>query len=615
MNKPVTISTGFSACPHDCPSTCALDVEIVEDGTIGRLRGAKENTYTDGVICEKVARYAERLYHPNRLLKPQKRAGAKGDGEWQDVGWDDALDEIANEFIKAEQTHGSETVWPYFYAGTMGLVQRDSIHRLRHAKRYSGQYDTICVNMAFSGFHAGTGAMRGVDPREMAQSDCIVIWGTNAAATQVNVMTHAQKARRNRGAKLVVIDVYKNATMKSADLGLILNPGTDGALACAVLHILFRDGFADRAYMDRYTDDPAGLEAHLADKTPQWAAEITGLSVEQITEFTHLIGKTPRTYLRLGYGFTRSRNGAINMHAALSVAAVLGCWQHQGGGAFHSNADIYQLDQGEIKGLEHLDPDIRQLDQSRIGAILVGEEDALNGGPPVTALLVQNTNPACVAPEQRKVISGLKRDDLFVAVHEQFMTETAKLADIVLPATMFLEHDDIYRGGGHQHILLGPKQVDGPPLCRSNHFIIEELANRLGVGDQAGFGKTENHLIDQMLKSSGRGSLEEITNERWVDCQVPFEEAHYLNGFAHPDRKFHFRVDWSKVAWNRPHESMGLQGPVNDAPQFPDHWTVIEEATPRHPFRMTTSPARTFLNSTFNRTPGSLKREGRPEVL
>jgi len=334
------VRLGHTACPHDCPSTCALEVEIGDDGRIGRVRGANNHSYTSGVICAKVARYAERLYHPDRLMHPLRRTGAKGAGQWQQISWDDALDEIAEAFVKAEARDGSEAIWPYFYAGTMGWVQRDSIERLRHAKRYSGFFSSICTNPAWTGFTMATGTLRGPDPREMGGTDCVVIWGTNAVSTQVNVMTHAIKSRKERGAKIVVVDIYDNPTMKQADMALIVKPGTDAALACAVMHIAFREGYADREYMAKYADDPAGLEAHLRTKTPEWAAAITGLSVDEIEAFARLVGITKKTYFRLGYGFTRQRNGAVAMHAAASIATVLGSWQYEGGGAFHSNSDI-----------------------------------------------------------------------------------------------------------------------------------------------------------------------------------------------------------------------------------------------------------------------------------
>jgi anaerobic selenocysteine-containing dehydrogenase len=607
---------GHTACPHDCPSTCALEVDLTEDGRIGRVRGAKDNSYTAGVICAKVARYSERLYHPDRLLTPKRRVGAKGAGQWQEISWDNALDEIASAFVKAEQAHGSEAIWPYFYAGTMGQVQRDSIERLRHAKKYSGFFGSICTNLAWSGYVMGTGTLRGPDPREMALSDCVVIWGTNAVATQVNVMTHAVAAKKNRGAKIVVIDVYDNPTMKQADMALILRPGTDAALACAAMHIAFRDGTADRAYMAKFADDPAGLEAHLKEKTPEWAAKITGLSVDEIEAFAKLVGETKKSYFRLGYGFTRSRNGAVSMHAALSLATVLGSWQYEGGGAFHSNSDIFKLNKSELMGTAYADPDIRMLDQSQIGRVLTGDAEALRHGGPVTAMLIQNTNPVNVAPEQRLVKQGFLRDDLFVAVHEHFMTETADLADIVLPATMFVEHDDIYRGGGQSHIVLGPKLVEPPETVRTNLFVIEELAKRLGVADHAGFGLSEREHIDRMLAASGKPDFATFEAEKWLDCQPPFEDAHYLKGFAHPDGKFRFKPDWTGTpAPNKPPAVLGSFGPVAQLPVFPDQVDVIEVTDAEHPFRLATSPARNFLNSTFAETKTSRDKEGRPEVM
>jgi anaerobic selenocysteine-containing dehydrogenase len=619
MNQPSprsNIKIGHSACPHDCPSTCALDVELLDERTIGRVRGAKDNSYTAGVICAKVARYAERVHHPDRLKHPLIRAGRKGDGEWKQASWEAALDLIAERFIKAEQTYGSETVWPYYYAGTMGLVQRDSINRLRYAKRYSNQFDSFCTNMAWTGYFAGTGSLTGPDPREMAKADVVVIWGTNAAATQVNVMTHAVRARKDRGAKIVVIDIYANATVRQADMGIVLKPGTDGAFACAVMHVLFRDGLADWDYLNRYTDDPKGLEAHLETRTPEWAAEITGLSVEEIEAFAHLVGQTKRTYFRLGYGFTRQRNGAVNMHAAASIACVTGAFLHEGGGAFHSNSGIFKMDKREIEGSAMQDKSLRFLDQSKIGRILTGDSEALYGGPPVTAMLIQNTNPMNVTPEQRLVRQGFAREDLFVAVHEPFMTDTAKMADVLLPATTFLEHDDIYRGGGQQHVVLGPKLIEPLADARPNVFVINELAERLGVAHLPGFNVDERTLIDNMNANSALPHFDDLKEKRFVDLQPPFEEAHYINGFQWPDGKFRFRPDWTgSPSPNKPPEVMGLQGPHHSIPEFPDYWNVIEAVDAEHPFRLATSPAHNFLNSTFAETPTSLTKEIRPELL
>jgi anaerobic selenocysteine-containing dehydrogenase len=425
------------------------------------------------------------------------------------------------------------------------------------------------------------------------------------------VMTHALKARKERGAKIACVDIYNTGTMKQADVKVLIRPGTDGALACAIMHILFRDGYADWPYLDALTDCPKEFEAHLRTKTPEWAAKICDLPVAEIEAFAKLIGETKRTFFRLGYGFSRSRNGAVNMHAVSCIPAVTGAWKYEGGGALHSNSGIYKWNKKMIEGTDAKTSGLRIIDQSRIGPALLGNPSDLAGGPPVKAMLIQNTNPASVAPDQTKVKQGLAREDLFVCVHEQFMTETAKYADIVLPATMFLEHDDVYQGGGHQHIMFGRKLVDAPGECRSNHDVLCDLAKRLGA-EHEGFNMTPRELIDWTLQHSRRPDLEKLDEDNWIDVQPDFETAHNLKGFGHADGKFRFKPDWAKAAFTSP---LGALGPVEDMPMFPDYWNAIEEANAEYPFRLATSPARTFLNSSFNETPSSLKREGRPTLF
>jgi anaerobic selenocysteine-containing dehydrogenase len=608
MNKHAGLSIRHSTCPHDCPSACALDVEVIDGKSIGRVRGSKLQTYTAGVVCAKVARYAERIHHPDRLMYPMRRTGPKGSGQFARISWDEALDEIAARFNEAERAFGSEAVWPYYYAGTMGLVMRDGLNRLTHVKKYSRFYSTICANIARIGFAIGTGKIAGVDPREMGVSDLIVIWGTNAVNTQVNVMTHASRAKKERGARIAAVDVYNNETVKQADIKIILRPGTDGAFACGVMHVLFREGLADRAYLEKYTDCPAELEAHLQSRSPEWASAICGVPVSEIEAFAHAVGETERTFFRLGYGFSRSRNGAAQMHAALCIPAVTGAWQYEGGGAFFNNAAIWHFDESIIEGHDAIDQNVRLLDQSKIGRVLTGDAEALRGGGPVKAMLIQNTNPMAVAPEQALVRQGFAREDLFVAVHEQFMTETAQMADIVLPATMFMEHDDLYYGGGHQHISVGPKLIDPPGECWSNHQVLQALALRLGA-THPGFTMTPRQLIDATLKKSSHGDIEKLEADLWRDLQPDFRTSHYLDGFAHADKKFHFKADWAHPPFGK------VMGAVEKMPQLPDHWAIIEEADAAHPFRLATSPARSFLNTTFNETPSSQAREGRASVM
>ena len=608
MNQHARIEIRHSTCPHDCPSACALDVEVVGGQSIGRIRGSKKQTYTAGVVCAKVARYAERIHHPERVTFPMRRIGSKGSGQFARISWDEALDEIAARFDQAEREFGAQSVWPYYYAGTMGVVMRDGINRLAHVKKYSRYYSTICANIARIGFAIGTGKIAGVDPREMGVSDLVVIWGTNPVNTQVNVMTHASRAKKERGARIAAVDVYNNDTMKQADIKIILRPGTDGAFACGVMHVLFREGFADRAYMEKYTDCPAELEAHLKTRTPEWASAICGVPVAEIEAFARAVGETKRTFFRLGYGFTRSRNGAAQMHAALCIPGVTGAWQYEGGGAFFNNHALWRFNESIVEGHDVIDRTTRVLDQSKIGRILTGDAEALQGGGPVKAMLIQNTNPVTVAPEQNLVRKGFTREDLFMVVHEQFMTETAQMADIVLPATMFMEHDDLYYGGGHQYISVGAKLIDPPGECRSNHEVLQGLARRLKIS-HPGFEMTARELIDATLKLSGHGDIAGLEADIWRDLQPDFRTSHYLDGFAHADRKFHFKADWA-------HPPFGLKmGDIDKMPGLPDHWRVIEEADEAHPFRLATSPSRSFLNTTFNETPSSQSREGKASVM
>ena len=490
----------------------------------------------------------------------------------------------------------------------MGLVQRYGIERLRHTMRYSRQHSTICMTTAqeiwLEGRCIGRFARRPTRGR-WRRAELIVVWGGNPVSTQVNVMTHVTRARKERGAPFVVIDPYRTPTAAAADLHLALRPGTDSALACAVMHVAFRDGQADRAFMAAHTDVPERLEAHLASRGPAWASAITGLSVDEIEHFAALYNGVPRAFIRIGYGFARSRNGSVSMHAVTCLPAVTGKWGTRGAGAFWNNrgTGIYHWDKTLIEGTDALDPSIRMMDMSRIGAVLTGDRTELRDGPPVHALFIQNTNPVTVAPDSARVRRGFLREDLVTVVHEQFMTETARLADIVLPATMFLEHDDLYGGGGHTFLQVGPKLIEPPGECRSNHEVIQGLALRLGARHR-GFDMTAMQLVDATLRASGWPGAQEVIARRWIDAADSFERSHFQDGFGWPDRRFRFAPDWA-----------GLGPRSEGMPALPDHWAATDAATTDRPFRLVAAPARNFLNTTFTETPTSRKREGRPMAL
>ena len=601
----MTLGTAFSVCPHDCASACALDVELESPRRIGRVRGSNDNSYTAGVVCAKVARYAERVHHPGRLTRPLRRRGTRSPSatlrDFEPISWDEALDAVAEALDQAAGTHGRETVWLYNYAGTMGKIQRDAIVGLRNAMGYSRQHNTICSSIMLAGMEAGVGAQRGCDPREFAESDLIVVWGSNPAYTQVNLMTHIGRARRSRGARLVVVDPCRTATARAADMHLQPRPGTDAALACAAMHVLFRDGHADRGYMAAYTDDPDALEAHLRTRTPAWAEAITGVPAREIEAFARDYGTIERAIIRLGYGFSRSRNGASGLHAVSCLPAVRGAWKHRGGGLYGSIGQTFDLDTRIVTGVE--DPEVRRLDMSRLGPVLTGDADALGDGPPVTAMLVQSSNPAVVAPASGLVRQGMMRDDLFLCVHEQFLTDTARLADIVLPATTFLEHDDLYASYGQTYLQLGPKIIDPVGEARSNLDMLAALGRRLGA-PHPGFGKTAWELIDEILRASGHCGADEFRERRLIDVAPAFEKAHFLDGFPQPDGRFRFRADWE------------AQGPDHEElPALPDYAPLIDEPDEDRPYRLVTSPSRHYLNSSFTETETSVAAERRPEIM
>ena len=590
-----------SACPHDCPSTCTLDIEH-DNKSIFKINGNKENSYTKGVICAKVSRYRERTHNKNRLLYPLKRIGEKGSNKFQRISWDEALTTVSKKLLKIKNDYGSESIWPYYYAGTMGLLQRDSINRFRHEFDFSGQYSTICNTLPQAGWMAGVGSLMGPDPREVKYSKVIVMWGGNPASTQVNFMKHVQNARKKNNAFLIVIDPYLTKTAKIADLHIKLRPGTDGALACGIMKHLIENKKIDENYLEQYAKGLSKLKTHLLKKDKNWASNISGVSYEKIITLSNLLSKTKKVFFRLGYGFTRQRNGSFNMHAVICIPTLLGAWKELGGGAFYNNGGIYNINKNLIEGLNFKNENIRMLDQSRIGPILNGNKSALKNGVAVKALFIQNTNPLVVAPETVLVRKGFQRKDLFVCVHEQFLTETAKYADIVLPATSFVEHNDIYIAGGHQHLTYGPKIIKELGECWSNNRLINELSKKMGSVKKE-FSFSEEEFIDKTLKLSNLGSLKELKIKKFIDLQPEFNTSHFINGFGHKDKKFHLAAEWkiNNKTFNKQFE-------------LPDHYDLIEKSSKKFPFKLVTAPAHNFLNSSFTETDASKSIEKKPKI-
>ncbi len=589
-----------SVCPHDCPSACALEVEKETETRIGAIYGSQRNSFTDGVVCTKVATYAERVHHPDRLTVPLRRVGEKGAGRFEPLAWSDALDAIAEHFVQAEQTYDKTSIWPYSYYGTMGLVQGKALERFRHVGGYSSQKNTICSAMIREGWKAATGGTRGPDLLEIREADLILVWGGNPVHTHVNLMRHISWARKNRGAKLVVIDPYETPTAKLADMHLAPRPGTDTALALAVGHVMVREKYIDRPYLDQYADDPAGMIAHLEDKTPQWASQLTGVPAADIEALACLYGRTARAFIRLGWGFSRQRNGPMQVHAVATLPTLGGKWRHRGGGAQAISSGSFDgLDYGSFLGTSqpHDGPG-RFLDMSQLGRVLARDPQALRGGPPVLAMLVQNSNPADVCPDSQQVQAGLARSDVFLAVHEQFLTQTARFADIVLPATTFLEHDDIYDSYGHSWLQPSAACLAPTGETRENQWVVSQLAQRLGFGGEPCFQQTARQMIETFLKQNKLPNWKELTAQGGLNREQTFQESHFLNGFDHTDGKFHFWTPW------------------NGRPALPETGLAhLENPSDAYPFRLVTAPARFFLNSSFNNLASGQQREKRPTLL
>lgn len=585
-----------SVCPHDCPGACALEVEVEDGARVRRVRGAKSMPYTDGIICAKVSRYEERVHHPERVLRPLLRDGPKGSGRFRPVEWAEALDRVAEGFQAAAERHGPETVWPYWYAGTMGLVQRDGLVRLTRCLGYSQLQTTICSSIGKAGLMAGLGASVGTDARELPEAELIIVWGMNPIYTQVNVWAWIKKAR-DRGARLVVIDPHRTATAEKADWHFAPAPGTDDALACSVMQVILSEGLADRTFLAERTDFSADIESELSECTPEWAAEITGIPAESIRQLARLYASTKKSYIRVGYGFTRSRNGAHRLHVVSCLPSMTGAWRERGGGFLAASGGAFHVDKTLIEGTD-VPTSARRLDMSQIGRVLTGDDEALRRGPPVTAMIVQNSNPAVVAPEQNLVLEGLAREDLFLCVHEQFMTDTAKFADVVLPATTFLEHADVYTSYGHTFLQVAKPVLPPSGEAKSNHEVLQGLAERLGASHQA-FGMDTWTLIDETLRASGYPSADEVLAERWVDVADDARNVPLREQFPAPDGRFRFRPQWP-------------EGQAGSMPKGLGHWATNDT---RFPLRLIPGPARHFLNSTFTETASSQAKQVRPTVL
>ena len=508
-----------SVCPYDCPDACGLIVSVDNNKVIS-VRGDRAHAFTRGTLCPKMAHYEKVIHSPLRLKSPMKRVGKKGIGEDQytRISWDEALDAIVNNFKETIDTYGSESILRYSYAGTMGVIQSPAADYFFRCIGATDQDRGICSPAKQAGFRSVYGDTLAIKPQEAQHSDLIVLWGINATATDVHIL-HDVNIAKKKGARVWIIDTHKTYTFSQAHEHIYVKPGSDGALALGMLHIIHRDGLADIDFIKKHVQGYDELVKEvLLDFTPGKAAEICGVFVERMTEFAHAYAKSKAPFIRLGSGLSRYGNGAMTCRAINALPAVVGAWQYPGGGLLSSASGSKFIGKDVMQQAHVHAPAKRLMPMIKLGEMLINPE-----GTKVHSLYIFSSNPAITAPDQNVVRRGLMRDDLFTVVHERFFTDTCKYADIILPATTSVENDDIYNSYGHYTIGTGYKLIEPIGESRSNWQVIAELAKRMGLEDDF-FDLSEKDLIEQIVRTSSRISKRDqelILNGEPVEMTVP----------------------------------------------------------------------------------------------
>jgi anaerobic selenocysteine-containing dehydrogenase len=598
------VRTIHGACPHDCPDTCALKV-TVEAGRVVKVAGDPDHPPTHGALCTKVSRYAERSYHPDRVLTPLKRVGPKGTGRFEPIGWDEALDTVASR-LAAIAARDPQAIVPYSYAGTMGLVQGESMAaRFFHRLGASLLDRTICASAGGDALAATYGGKLGMHLEHFAESRLILVWGSNSIASNLHFWTFAQQAKR-AGAKLWCIDPRRTETADKCHRHLALRPGTDGALALALMHELIVHGWVDDDYVGRHVQQGEGGWPALRERALQWpperAAAVCGVAADDIRELAHDYGTLKPAAIRLNYGMQRVRGGGNAVRLVALLPCLTGAWRHRAGGLLLSSSGWFKaarddaaLQRPDLLAAYHGGRRPRTINMSTIGDDLLREASP-GFGPKIEALVVYNSNPVAVAPESAKVVQGFRREDLFTVVLEHFLTDTADHADIVLPATTQLEHHDTHGAYGHTYALVNQAAIEPVGQARPNTAIFRALAARLGFTDPC-FADSDEQIAAQAWKPDWVDAVA-LHEHGWVKLALP--EAPFADGgFLTADGRAQVGVP-----------GLGL----------PDHLPNHEcaEATPelaaRYPLAMISPPARHFLNSTFVNVKSLRSIEGEPLV-
>lgn len=595
------------ACPHDCPDTCAT-LTTVQGGRATRIAGDPDHPFTSGFLCAKVNRYLERTYHKDRLLHPLKRVGRKGTGAFVRVSWDEAIDEIA-ERLKAiaASPDGPQSILPYSYAGTMGLVQGSSMdRRFFHLLGASKLDRTICSMAGTVGMRMTIGANLGADGEGIPQSDLVLLWGTNTLTSNPHLWPFITEARKN-GARVLAIDPIKTRTAEQCDEWLAIRPGTDAALALAMMHVIFAEGLEDQDYLDRYTLGADQLRERVREYPPERVTTITGLPAERIVELGREFGRSKAAFIRVNYGLQRHYGGGMAVRTIACLPAVTGHWRRAGGGVQLSTSATFAFNKAAIERPD-LSPPVRTINMIRLGDAL-GMPDAGVGGPPVKALVVYNSNPADVAPDRNAVIRGLMRDDLFTVVLEHFQTGTADYADFVLPATTQLEHWDLHYAYGHLYASLNKPAIEPLGEAKPNSEIFRLIGKRMGL-DHPSLDDDDVTLIKQSLDSQHdrmRGvTFDALEEHGWVRLNVPRPYLPYAEGnFPSPSGKCELYS-----------ARLGAMG-IDPLPTYTPPLELPEtapELAKKYPLVLISSPRHYFLNTTFVNIE-SLRKNAEPECV
>lgn len=619
-------ATVLGACPHDCPDTCSMLVKVA-NGKVTGVQGNPAHPFTQGRLCAKTSHYQERVYHPERLLYPMRRSGPKGSGQFERISWDEALATIGERWRAIIKADGPTAILPYSYLGTQGIV-----NGLTVGDPFFNQLGatiserTFCDSGASTAYVMTVGPTPGMDPESLAHSRFIILWACNLLSTNAHLWPFVDQARK-QGAKLVVIDPVKTGTTAMADLHLRPRPGTDGALALAMIHVIIREGLVDRDYVDRHTIGFDELSAHVAPYTPAFAAAETGIDAEVIRTLARDYATAQPSAIRIGVAIERSAGGGQLVRAIACLPALVGAWRRPGGGLLQLPLWAFPVRWDRLHRADLATPGTRVINQWKLGAALTG---SLPLDPPIRALFVYNSNPLVVAPDQLRQQQGLAREDLFTVVSEQFMTDTARYADLLLPATTQVEQDDLMFSWGHLYLTLNRQAVPPQGEAVSNAELFRRLATVMGFDDPF-FQRSDETILRESLDwdaPSMQGiTMELLEQQGYARLNLPTAEVyapHADGGFPTPSGKVEMKASMAAggnfvlPTFRQGYGELQDGSPVPALPTYqPPRESGIRDAAPgaRHPLAMMSPKSHSFLNSSYANHRRQLARESEQRLF